>query len=147
MKNNNLAVLLKSDIVDQLNSGIDEDKAWIPSSSNNIWELIGLILLLIVILIATYYTTKFVGRVKGNKLKTSNFDLIDSYSIAPNKMLQIIKVANKYLVISISKDTMEFIAELEEDQVTMRDTEATNKQSFKNIFDSIKNKNETDKNK
>ena len=140
-------MLLETDIVDRLNSGIVEDKVKVPSSSNSIWELIGLVLLLIVILIATYYTTRFVGRAKGNQLRTGNFDLIDSYRISPNKMLQIIKVSGKYLVIAISKDNIEFITELEEDQVTMRDTEATNKQSFKNIFDSIKNKNETDKNK
>ena len=140
-------MLLETDIVDRLNSGIVEDKVKVPSSSNSIWELIGLVLLLIVIVIATYYTTRFVGRAKGNQLWTGNFDLIDSYRISPNKMLQIIKVSGKYLVIAISKDNIEFITELEEDQVTMRDTEATNKQSFKNIFDSIKNKNETDKNK
>lgn len=144
---NSLAMLLKSDIVDQLNSGIDEDKVGISSTSNSIWELIGLVLLLIAILIATYYTTKFVGRVKENQLKTSNFELIDSYRIAPSKMLQIIKVSNKYLVISISKDTIEFITELEEDQVTIKDRELTDKLSFKNIFDNIKNKNEADKNK
>ncbi|HHU70964.1 MAG TPA: flagellar biosynthetic protein FliO [Clostridiales bacterium] len=147
MKINNLAMLLKSDIVDQLNSGIAEDKVRIPSTSNSIWELIGLVLLLIVILIATYYTTKFVGRVKGNQIKTGNFELIDSYRIAPNKMLQIIKVSDKYLVIAISKDTIEFITELEEDRVTLRDEVPTNKESFKKVFDIIKKKYEADKNK
>ena len=147
MKINNLAMLLKSDIVDQLNSGIAEDKVRIPSTSNSIWELIGLVLLLIVILITTYYTTKFVGRVKGNQIKTGNFELIDSYRIAPNKMLQIIKVSDKYLVIAISKDTIEFITELEEDRVTLRDEVPTNKESFKKVFDIIKKKYEADKNK
>jgi len=147
VKINNLAMLLKSDIVDQLNSGIAEDKVRIPSTSNSIWELIGLVLLLIVILIATYYTTKFVGRVKGNQIKTGNFELIDSYRIAPNKMLQIIKVSDKYLVIAISKDTIEFITELEEDRVTLRDEVPTNKESFKKVFDIIKKKYEADKNK
>lgn len=144
---NNLAMLLESDIVDRLNSGIVDDKVKVPSSSNSIWELIGLALLLIVILIATYYTTRFVGRAKGNQLRTGNFDLIDSYRISPNKMLQIIKVSGKYLVIAISKENIEFITELEEDKVTIRDLGSTNKQSFKKIFENIKGKYEADKNK
>jgi len=144
---NNLAMLLESDIVDRLNSGIVDDKVKVPSSSNSIWELIGLVLLLIVILIATYYTTRFVGRAKGNQLRTGNFDLIDSYRISPNKMLQIIKVSGKYLVIAISKENIEFITELEEDKVTIRDLGSTNKQSFKKIFENIKGKYEADKNK
>lgn len=140
-------MLLETDIVDQLNSGIVEDKVGIPSSSNSIWELIGLVLLLIVILIATYYTTRFVGRAKGNQLKTGNFELIDSYRISPNKMLQIIKVSGKYLVIAISKDNIEFITELEEEKITIRDFGSANKQSFKKIFENIKDKYEADKNK
>jgi flagellar protein FliO/FliZ len=144
---NNLAMLLETDIVDRLNSGIVDDKVKVPSSSNSIWELIGLVLLLIVILIATYYTTRFVGRAKGNQLRTGNFDLIDSYRISPNKMLQIIKVSGKYLVIAISKENIEFITELEEDKVTIRDLGSTNKQSFKKIFENIKGKYEADKNK
>lgn len=143
--NNNLAMLLEKDIVDQLNSGIVEEKVRVPSSSNSIWELIGLVLLLIVILIASYYTTKLVGRAKGNQLKTGNFDLIDSYTISPNKMLQIVKVSGKYLVIAISKDNIEFITELEEDKVIVRDVGSTDKQSFKKIFEHIKDKYEANK--
>lgn len=144
---NNLAMLLKSDIVNQLNSEINEDKVKVPSSSNSIWELIGLVLLLIVILIATYYTTRFVGRAKGNQLRTGNFDLIDSYRISPNKMLQIVKVSGKYLVIAVGKDNIEFITELEEDKVIVREVRSPNKQSFKKIFENIKDKYEADKNK
>ncbi|NLK27981.1 MAG: flagellar biosynthetic protein FliO [Clostridiales bacterium] len=139
----NRAILLGEDLASKLNSElIDDNVPKITSStSESVWHLIGLVLLLIVILIAAYYTTKFVANAKFGQLRTSNFKLIDSYRIAPNKMLQIVKVANKYLVLAVSKDSVEFITELEEAEVMVRDTRSIEKQSFKKILEKIKEKN------
>ena len=139
----NRAILLGEDLASKLNSElIDDNVPKITSStSESVWHLIGLVLLLIVILIAAYYTTKFVANAKFGQLRTSNFKLIDSYRIAPNKMLQIVKVANKYLVLAVSKDSVEFITELEEVEVMVRDTRSIEKQSFKKILEKIKEKN------
>lgn len=138
----NKAILLGEDLASQLNSELVDDN--VPkitsSTSESVWHLIGLVLLLVVILIAAYYTTKFVGNYKFGQLRTSNFKLIDSYHIAPNKMLQIVKVANKYIVLAVSKDSIEYITELEESEVMLRDTGSVEKLSFKKILEKIKEK-------
>lgn len=107
------------------------------STANNVLQLIGLVLLLIVILAAAYYTSKFLGKLKLGQLKSSNFNVIDSYQISPNKMLQIVKIANKYVVISVSKDNISFITELDEAQVLLKDTNIGEKQNFKQIFNKL----------
>lgn len=140
----NKAILLETNIVDQLNSNKFEEEATKISnaSSNSIWEFIGLVLLLAVILIATYYTTKLIGRAKLGQLKNSNFELIDSYRISPNKMLQIVKIADKFIVIAVSKDSIDFIMELDESQVKVKEMQSGEKQSFKKILEIMNNKNE-----
>src|SRR5690606_21823755 len=104
MLNRNLAILLESNIVDQLNSKSYDNEVATITTSNSIWEFFGLVLLLAIILITTYYTTKFIGKAKASKLKRSNFEVIDSYPISPGTMLQIIKIADKYIVIAVGKD-------------------------------------------
>ncbi|MDF2611844.1 MAG: hypothetical protein K0R92_3318 [Lachnospiraceae bacterium] len=79
------------------------------SDSYNVSQLIGLVFLLIVILVAAYFTSKFVGGIKLGQLKDSNFTLIDTYRISPNKVLQIVKIGNKYIVIAVAKDTINVI--------------------------------------
>lgn len=101
-------------------------------------QLIGLILLLIVILIATYYTTRFVGRMKLGQMKESNFKVIDAYRISPNKVVQIVKIGNKYIVLGIGKDTINYITQLDEAEVFIRENSAGEKMSFKQILEKIK---------
>jgi len=103
-------------------------------------ELIGLIVLLVIILVAAYYTTRFVGGIKQGQSKNSNFQVIDAYRISPNKVIQIVKIANKYIVVAIGKDTINFITELDESEVYIRDEQTVNRGSFKQILDKIGDK-------
>ena len=102
-------------------------------------QMLGLLVLLIIILIITYFTTKFIGGVRLGQLKDSNFKVIDSYRISSNKVIQIVKIGNKYIVIGIGKDTINYITELEETEVVNRELHTTQKQSFKQTFEKIRN--------
>ena len=102
-------------------------------------QLVGLSLLLIVILIAAYYTTKFVGGIKVGQLKNSNFKVIDAYRISPNKVIQIVKIANKYMVIAVGKDSINYITELEEAEIFFRDENTGEKLIFKQILEKLRN--------
>jgi flagellar protein FliO/FliZ len=112
------------------------------SSYDSPLQLVGLVFLLIIILLAAYYTSKFIGGIKLGQMKKSNFQVIDSYRVTPNKALQIVKIGNKYVVISIGKDNINFITELDEAEVVIRESHQGEKQSFIQIFDKLKNKNE-----
>ncbi len=103
-------------------------------------ELIGLLFILILILFAAFYATKIVGKVSAGQFKHSNFKVIDTYRISPNKYMQIVKVANKYLVIAVSKDSIKFITELEETEVSIKDINAKENMSFKQILEKVRNK-------
>lgn len=110
------------------------------SYSNSIYELIGLIFVLVLILVAAYYTSKFVGKLTMGQLKNSNFKVIDTYRISPNKFIQIVKIANKFVVISVGKDTINFITELEESEVLIKDGYAKEDMNFKQILEKLRNK-------
>lgn len=110
------------------------------STGDNILQLLGLVFLLIVILVAAYYTSKFVGGVKLGQLKNSNFHVIDTYRVSQNKMLQIVKIGNKYVVIAIGKDTINFITELDEADVLLKEVHTGEKPNFKQILDKLNSK-------
>ncbi|HWT27242.1 MAG TPA: flagellar biosynthetic protein FliO [Mobilitalea sp.] len=134
-----IVILTESNILDQINNPTQATTNTGFSTSDNFMELIGLVFLLIIILAAAYYTTRFVGGVKMGQLKNSNFQVIDTYRIGPNKMMQIVKVGNKYILVAIGKDSVNFITELEESEVHIREFHTVDKQSFKQIFDKIRN--------
>ncbi|MDF2944498.1 MAG: hypothetical protein K0S01_3356 [Herbinix sp.] len=112
------------------------------SSFDSISQLVGLVFLLIIILVAAYFTSKFVGGIKLGQLRNSNFKVIDSYRISPNKMIQIVKIGNKFVVIAIGKDTINYVTELDEAEVLIKEIQNGDKQNFKQILDKLRKNNE-----
>lgn len=97
---------------------------WLVNSTStsimdNTLQLFGLILMFCFVLAATYLTSKFIGRFKLGQLRNKNFKVIETYKVAPNKFLQLIKMGNKYVVVSIGKDEINFITELSEEEVLL----------------------------
>ena len=113
-----------------------------PSSYDSLWQLVSLVLILVIILVAAYYTSRIIGGIKLGQMKKSNFQVIDSYRVTPNKALQIVKIGNKYVVISIGKDNISYITELDESEVVIKEPYQGDKKSFKQILDKLKNNNE-----
>lgn len=129
-------------IVDGVNNAKSEATPESFSTTNNVLQLLGLVLLLLVIIIAAYYTSKFLGKYKMGQFKNSNIQVIETYSIGTNKMLQIVKISNKYVVLGISKDSVNYITELDESEVLTHEINKDEKQSFRHIFEKIKGKKE-----
>lgn len=97
---------------------------------DSVLELIGLIILFVIIIFATYYTTRFIGNFQNNQMKKSNFKVIESYRISQGKYLQIIKVSSKYFVVALGKDEITFITQLEEDEILLKDDMAFKDSKF-----------------
>lgn len=125
-----------------INDGAEDVQTQELQTNDNLWQLVGLVLLLVVILIAAYYTTKFIGGIKLGQLKNSNFKVIESYRISPTKVIQIVKIGNKIIVIAIGKDTIHYITELDESEVVFSEDKFIQKQSFKQILEKLKNNKE-----
>ncbi len=87
------------------------------STLENVLQLLGLILLFIIILIATYFTTRLIGNLQSNKLKNSNFKVIESFRLSQGNHLVLIKVSSKYFVIALGKNEVNVITQLDEDEV------------------------------
>ena len=105
------------------------------SGVESVLKLIGLIILCVIIIAASYFTTRFVGKRQSGAGGESNFKSLDIYRINQNKYLQLIAVGTRYFVIAVSKDNVQLIAELDEDDITYWRSEK--KVSFKDIMSKV----------
>ena len=87
------------------------------SSIESLFELRGLILIFVIVLVVCYFTTRFVAGKQMVQKKIGNFEVLETFPLAQNKYLQLIRMGNKYVVISVSKDSVEYITELDESEV------------------------------
>ena len=87
------------------------------NSLQSLFELLGLILIFVIVLVVCYYTTRFVAGRQLVQKKIGNFEVVETFPLAQNKYLQLVRMGNKYVVISVAKDSIGFITELEEHEV------------------------------
>ena len=108
------------------------------SRVNSFVQFITLLIVFVIVLFLTYYTTKFVGNYQKVSNRYTNFEVVETYRISNNKYIQIIKVSGKYILISVTKDNVTMLTELDEKTV-MKPEYTTGQQSFSEIFDKLKN--------
>ncbi len=110
----------------------------------NILQLIGLIIVFILILCATYYTSRWIGKSSFTQQRAANIQVVETFRLSQTKYIQIIRAGTRrYFVIAVSKENITYIAELKEEDIILRDESQTaEKVSFSDIMKKLKKHNE-----
>jgi flagellar protein FliO/FliZ len=116
------------------------------STFENILQLLGLFLLFIFILGATYFATRLIGKIQLNQNNNSNFKNIETYKVSPNKYLQLVQIGSRYFVIAIGKNDISVITELDKEEIKQGNKQKLEKSDFaKSLFHAM-NKNKKNEN-
>lgn len=106
-------------------------------------QMISLILIFVFVVALAYFGTKFVAKYQSNVLhKNSNIQVIESFRIASNKFIAIVKICDDFYALSIGKDEIHLIDKLDPQKVfdiKNSDTGASKKLDFKDILAQVKN--------
>ena len=90
----------------------------LSSSFENAMQLIGVLIIFVVVLIITYFTTKWVGGYQKVRMKNKNLQMIESLNVAPNKYMCLVKAGEVYLVIAVGKDEVTLLTQLTKEQLS-----------------------------
>ncbi|MCR4721090.1 MAG: flagellar biosynthetic protein FliO [Lachnospiraceae bacterium] len=114
----------------------------LSNSSNSALKLVGLVLLCAIIIVACYYTTRFIGKksqgVQG-QAGGKNIKALETFRVTQNKYLQLIKCGDKYLLIGVSKDNITVLSEIDGESLLLETKDAQHKK-FKDIIYSLSRK-------
>ena len=116
------------------------------SSKDNILQLLGLLFVFILVLFAAWYVSKLIGNKAMGGFGNRNINVIESFRLDNNKAIEIIRIADKYLAIGISKDNISVLAQLNEEDIIVPSKDENN-MNFKDILKNAKGilKKNTDK--
>ena len=109
------------------------------ASVDSVVQFITVFLIFVFVLALTYLTTRFVGGYQKGKQAGSNIHVIETSKVAANKFLQIIQVGDRYFLISICKDQMSLISELQEEDISLPENKELAPLHFKDILEKAKN--------
>lgn len=113
---------------------------------DNLLQLVIAIIIFAFVLFLAYLAAKITGTYQSNIMNhRSNIRVIETYRIANNKFIQIVKLGDKYVALGIGKDTITFLTELEEECIKDISSMPAEKLDFKTILSKVrKDKDEED---
>lgn len=103
-------------------------------------QFITVLILFVAVLWITWAVTKWTAGYQKGKWAGGNIEMLESFRIAPDKYVQIIRVADKYLAVAVAKDTVTFLAELDESELMLREDKAGAKISFQELLEKVREK-------
>lgn len=110
------------------------------STLDSVVRLIGVVLIFLFVLVATYATTRWIANYQQSSARNRNIRVLETYRLTSNKYIQIVHVGGKYLAIGVSKDNITVLAELNEDEIIDFSAGNENKreESFGKILEKFK---------
>lgn len=111
----------------------------LSSSLSSIAQVISVILLFLFVLLLAYFAARIAGSLQSNTLhRNTNIEVIEVFRLMNNKLIEIIRIGDRYFAIAVCKDQVNIISELNENEVKQHNTKLE-PINFKNILDKIKN--------
>ena len=107
-------------------------------------QLIWVLILFVLVLLLTLLTTRFLAKYQRGQMQGSqNLRIIETMRVSANGYIQIIEAGDVYLVIAVSKDHVEKLAEISKDRLEIGTTDAAETktdmaESFRDILDKVK---------
>ncbi|MCM1143218.1 MAG: flagellar biosynthetic protein FliO [Lachnoclostridium sp.] len=99
----------------------------------------------------TYLATRWISGYQKMKGRNMNMELVETFRLANNKYIQIIRVGQKYLAVAIGKDSVTMLTEIPEEQLLLSDDADSVQYDFKELLEKMQKKNflkkEADRNK
>lgn len=102
-------------------------------------QFITVLILFVIVLWVTWAVTKWTAGYQKGKWAGGNIEMLESFRIASDKYVQIIRVADKYLAVAVAKDTVTLLAELEE-QTLLFPGDAGGQMNFREILEKVRGK-------
>ena len=100
-------------------------------------KMILLLILFILILVASYYVTRWYGKSGFVNKRTQNISVVESFQLSPGKLIYIVKIGNKYIAMAGTKEQMCFLAELDSEELDFEMKQVGEAAPFSDIFSQL----------
>ena len=109
------------------------------SRLESVAQFFTVILVFVLVLALTYFTTRFVGSYQKTQMTCRNLEVIETCKLTSNKYVQIIRVGDKYMSIAVCKDTVTFLTEVSAEELDMTPAGKPTAESFQEVLTKAKN--------
>ncbi len=113
--------------------------SWLSS----LGQFMSVLAIFVVVLLLTWLTTRWIAGYQQGQMHNQNLRIVETLKLTVNNYIQIVEAGDIYLVIAVSKDHIEKLAEITKDQLKEGTLDAAGQkmdmgESFRDILDKVK---------
>ena len=115
--------------------------AEVSSTLESVGQLISVLLIFVIVLGITYFTTKWIAGYQKGMMKNKNIKVVETFGLSSGKYVQILKIGEKFIAVAVCKDSVTKLADLSPEEVEefSLNEGATKNESFAVVLDKFKN--------
>ena len=103
-------------------------------AGNNALEFVLILIIFILVLVATYFMTRWAANIqKGKNSSNNDIELLSCAALGTGKYIQIVRVGGSYYALAVCKDTVTLLGEVSSEDLKEREEETSNI-SFKQLL-------------
>lgn len=136
-----LLKLLKKQLVNMcIYSGIGVHHSVYALGSSGIVQFIVSVLVLVVVIVLCYFTTRFIANYQKGIVGKGNIEILEAKSLGNNKYIEIIRIGEECFALGVAKDNITFISKVDRDTLKYEQPQTNKtKESFSQLLDKLKN--------
>ena len=101
-------------------------------------QLITVLVIFILVLAATLFTTRWIAGYQKGQNKGKNIEVVETYPIGNGKYIQIVRLAETHAAIAVCKDTVTKLAEIPKEDIRFPEDAGSMSLRFKDLFQKAK---------
>lgn len=105
-------------------------------------QFITILILFFVVLGSAFFVTRWISNYQKNAGNSGFMEVVEVCRISVSQVLEVVRIGEGYVVIAVSKDTVEMIRELAPGEYSPGVKSAGHGQSFRELLDQLKRKPE-----
>lgn len=114
----------------------------LTSTTGGIVQMIAALVIVILVLVLTGMVTKWIGNYQQKMAPGENIMIVEAKKIAPSKLVEIVRIGDKYYALGIGKDEVTLISEIEEGSLELKEP-SQGSFSFKDFMKKAREDGET----
>lgn len=107
-------------------------------------QFITVLLIFVLVLAVTYFVTRWIGNLGRQQGSSGNIEVIESARVSPGVYVEIVRIGQRYVALSVSKDTSAFICDVPEEDIVFNKNGGAVGFDFGSILDKVRTKKGTD---
>ena len=104
---------------------------------NEVFNIVSIAFILLIVMSMAYITTRYIGINNIRRYKNSNIKLLEVMPIGYQKYLYIVKVTDKHMLLSVSKDDVKLLDMLDGEKIIINDDNGLIGKDFKLILETV----------